>query len=122
MCESQLLNLAGYHNRKRLTVGMFCPQCLVFENYTKDFHDIRIKTIQENKEIRNKKPKFLKKERKACPYCYNDKDNPRVNRVKWTIRKMVKKKDETQHWKCTCQLCGKVWTQNTGNEYHYYSK
>ncbi|NQV91697.1 hypothetical protein HQ489_04445 [Candidatus Woesearchaeota archaeon] len=119
-CNSQLLRLAGYHDRKRLTVGNFCPECLVFVNYASDFYKIRDNIIKENKERMKSKPKFLKKQRIACYYCWNDKENPRENRSKWTIRKMPKKKDETQHWKCTCQLCGNVWTTNSGNEYHYY--
>ena len=120
-CNSDLLRLAGYHNRKRITVGNFCPVCLVFVEHTSNFHKIRDNIIKENKEKTQSKPKFLKKQRKACPKCYNDKKNPRMNRSKWTMRKITKKKNETQHWKCTCQLCGNIWTQNTSEQYHYFS-
>jgi len=116
-CHSQLLRLAGYQNRKRLTVGNFCPECLVFVNYTSDFHKIRDNIIKENKERKNSKPKFLKKQRMVCPHCWKD---GKENRSKWNSRKLPKKKDETQHWKCTCQLCGNIWITNSGNEYQYY--
>lgn len=134
-CNSQLLNLAGYHNRKRLTIGKFCPQCLVFVYYTDEFNNMRDKAIREKKEAKPK-PKFLRKVRKACSECLRDhvdvydkngkflrteKKKSITNRSKWTIRKIPVKKGETQHWKCTCKLCGNVWTQNTSEEYFYYS-
>ena len=135
-CNSQLLKLAGYQDRKRLTVGLFCPECLVFVEYTKDFDDLHIKTIKNNKSKKKLNPKFLRKERKACPYCIKttidiydkngrfirtEKKKSTVNKSKWYIRKLPEKKNETQHWKCTCKICGNVWTTNTDEQYHYYS-
>ncbi len=100
--------------RKHTTIGNFCPRCLIFQTFDKVFEKLRDELLKENQ---NTKPKFskLKKQRMACIYCIKNKI---INRNKWTIRKMPKKKDETQHWKCTCKICGGVWSQNTSNEYN----
>ena len=119
-CHSKLLRISGYNNRKRLTIGDFCPECLVFINYTNEFHKAREIIIKENKDRKKSKAKFLKKQRMACSFCLNDKENPKENRTKWTIRKMPKKKDEPQRWKGTCQLCGNIWTTDSGEQYNYY--
>lgn len=116
-CGSQFLSTSIYHERKKLTVGLFCPQCLKIVRYNEDFNKFRDKIISENQEKSKLKPKFIKKQRKLCPYCQ---DKGKENRTKWTIRKIPKKKDETQSWKCTCQICGGVWTTNSGDEYWYY--
>ena len=102
--------------RKHTTIGNFCPRCLTFQNFNSEFDKLRDKLISSNQ---NTKPKFsrLKKQRMACPYCIKNKI---INRKKWTIRKMPKKKDETQHWKCTCKICDDVWITNTSEEYNYY--
>ena len=110
---TKLVSSTSYFNRKKTTIGNFCPRCLKFLNYSDTFYKLRDKLIKENQ---NTKPKFskLKKQRILCIYC---RDNNSINRQKWTLRKMPKKKDETQHWKGTCQKCGGVWSQNTSNEY-----
>ena len=111
---TKIKSASAYFDREMKTIGKFCPRCLVFQNFDSEFDKIRDKLIRSNQ---NTKPKFsrLKKQRMACTYCAK---NGIINRKKWTIRKMPKKKDETQHWKCTCKICGKSWGQTTSNEYH----
>ena len=118
-CGSEILAITGYEKgkRRRIKVGDFCPDCLRFVRYSSDFNKMRVGILEENKERRKRKPKFLKKERRACQNCW---ENGKVNRDKWTIIKISKKKDETQHWKCTCKICGDVWRTNTSEEYNYY--
>jgi len=120
-CGSEILAISGYEKgeRRRIKVGDFCPDCLKFVRYSSDFNKMRDGILEDNNERRNRKPKFLKKERRACQKCW---ENGKVNRDKWTIRKMPKKKDETQHWKCTCKICDNVWQTNTSEEYNYYPK
>ena len=106
------------------------------KNYFIDICNDIIKTIKNNKSKKKLNPKFLRKERKACPYCIKttidiydkngrfirtEKKKSTVNKSKWYIRKLPEKKNETQHWKCTCKICGNVWTTNTDEQYHYYS-
>ena len=111
---TKLISSSCYFDRKKTTIGNFCPRCLTFQNFNSEFDKLRDKLISSNQ---NTKPKFsrLKKQRMACTYCIK---NGIINRKKWTIKKMPKKKDETQQWKCTCKICGGVWGQNTSNEYH----
>jgi len=118
-CGSEILAISVYKKveRRRIRMGDFCPDCLIFVRYSEDFNKMRVGILEENKERRKHKPKFLKKERRACQKCW---ENGKVNRTKWTIRKMPKKKHETQHWKCTCKICGDVWQSNTSEEYNYY--
>jgi len=116
-CDSQLLRISSYYNRVRKSVGDFCPDCLKMIRYTSSFYKIHENIIKENKDKRKSKPKFLKQQRKACPYCLKKEIE---NRDKWTIKKLTKKKDKTQEWKCKCQLCENVWTSNSSDEYYYY--
>ena len=111
---TKLISSTAYFDRKKTTIGKFCPRCLRFQNFDSEFDKLRDKLIRTNQ---NTKPKFskLKKQRVACIYCA---ENGIINRKKWTIRKMPKKKDETQHWKCTCKICGGVWGQTSSNEYN----
>ena len=74
-------------------MGYFCPDCLKFVRYSSDFNKMRVGILKENKERRKRKPKFLKKERRACQKCW---ENGKVNRNKWTIIKIPKKKEK---WK-----------------------
>ena len=90
-CGSEILAITGYEKgkRRRIKVGDFCPDCLIFVRYTENFYKMRDGILEENKERRKHKPKFLKKERRAGQKCW---ENGKVNRNKWTIRKMPKKK------------------------------
>ncbi len=108
---TKLVSSTSYFNRKKITIGNFCPRCLKFITFDDRFNKIREDIIKEIP-----KPKFskLKKQRRLCVYC---RDNGIINRQKWTLRKMPKRKDETQHWKGTCQKCGGVWGQNNNKEY-----
>ena len=63
----------------------------------------------ENKEKEKLKPRFMKK-RKTCPECGS---------TKWTLRKLPKKKNETQHWRGTCKKCHYSWPTDSGKEYWY---
>ena len=118
-CGSEILAISVYKKveRRRIRMGDFCPDCLIFVRYSGDLNKMSVVILEENKDRRKHKPKFLKKERRACQKCW---ENGKVNRNKWTIRKMPKKKHETQHWKCTCKICGDVWQTNTNEEYNYY--
>ena len=105
-------------DRKRIPVGLFCPLCCrqyAFSNQIKKYQD---QLIEEQKERAKQRPKFGK-QRKACPYC---KQKGIVNLSKWYIRKMKVKPGESASWKCTCKICGGVWTQNTSDEYYYIDK
>lgn len=110
---TKLVSSTCYFNRKKTTIGNFCPRCLQFQTFDKQFDKLRDKLIKENQ---NTKPKFskLKKQRRVCPYC---RDNGIINRQKWKLRKMVVKKNESPHWKGTCQKCGGDWGQSTSKEY-----
>jgi|APSaa5957512535_1039671.scaffolds.fasta_scaffold10957_6 hypothetical protein len=112
---TKLISSSSYFDRKKITIGNFCPKCLQFQSFSKQF-DKKRSNLLTNQNI---KPKFsrLKKQRMACPYCV-EKVPKIINRKKWTIRKNPKKKDETPSWKCTCKICGNIWTQNTSNEFH----
>jgi len=113
-CGSKLKSASIYADRQRIPTGLFCPVCCTQITFSNELLTYSKEVLKENKEKTKSKPKFVKKQRRACPYCY---ENGIVNRSKWTIRKMIKKSDETQHWKCTCKKCGKVWTQSTSSEY-----
>jgi len=93
-CGSEILAINCYKKgeRRRIKVGDFCPDCLKFVRYSSDFNKMRVRILKENKERKKRKPKFLKKERRACQKCW---ENGKVNRDKWTIRKMGKWKSES---------------------------
>jgi len=112
---TKLVSSTCYFDRKKTTIGYFCPRCLQFQTFDENFDKKRTKLIIRQEF--NSKPKFsrLKKIRMACPHCIKNKT---INRKKWKIEKIPRKEDETQHWKCTCKICGNVWTQNTSNEYN----
>jgi len=112
---TKLVSSTSYFNRKKTTIGNFCPRCLTFQTFNEEFDKIRTDIIIKEKLYGKTKHSKLKKQRMACPKCM---ENKIINRKKWRIEKMPKKKDETQHWKCTCKICGNVWTQDTSNEYH----
>ena len=114
-CGTKLHSSSIYANRKKLSSGSFCPVCFHQVTFSDELVKYRNKILKEQQDA--PKPKFVKKQRKACPYCY---EKGIVNRSKWTIRKMPKKPSENQHWKCTCQRCGNVWQQNTSKQYFYY--
>ncbi len=113
---TKLVSSTCYFDRNKTTIGNFCPNCLQFQTFSEAFDKKRTELIIKQKLYA--KPKFsrLKKVRMACPYCIQ-KDKPVVNRKKWKIEKISRKGDETQHWKCTCKICGNVWKQNNSNEY-----
>ena len=116
-CYIKLKSNYIYVDRKRITVGRFCPLCCNQFEFSDMFREYQEKLARE-KHARSKKPKLVK-QRYACPYC---REKGIINRLKWRIRKMQVKPDESDSWKCTCQKCGKIWTQNTPNEYYYIDK
>lgn len=117
-CKTKLQTNYIYVNRKRIKCGLFCPLCCAQREFSQEIRDYQDALIKEKKARATARPRFNKK-RKPCPYCLN-KNPPIINRSKWTIRKMKVKPHESESWKCTCKLCGGIWTQNTGKEYYYY--
>lgn len=116
-CHSKLRANYIYVARKRITCGLFCPFCCNQVTFSEEIRTYQSKLLEEQKEKVKSKPKFHKT-RKACPYCLQK--NPSItNRLAWTIRKMRVKPNESESWKCTCKLCGGIWSQNTGEEYYY---
>ena len=105
-------------DRKRIPVGHFCPLCCRQYEFSSKLRKYQDQLIREQKERAKQRPKFGK-QRKACPYCL---EKGIENRSKWTIRKKKVKPHESENWKCTCQKCGGVWHQNTGDEYYYLDK
>ena len=92
------------------------PQTFEFEEEEEKIKESLEKQEQKLKEKRKQeklKPKF-QKQRKQCPYCL---EKGIINRSRWSLRKMPKKKNQTQHWKGTCHKCGNIWSQNTSKEY-----
>ncbi len=114
-CKIKLKSNYFYLNRKRIKVGQFCPSCCRIFSFTGEFKKYQDELTKKIQERAKKKPR-LRKQRHACPYCM---EKGIVNRQKWKIRKMNVKQGDSPHWKCTCQRCGKVWTQNTPKEYYY---
>ena len=112
---TKLVSSTCYFDRKKTTIGNFCPRCLQFQTFDEEFDKKRTEIIIKQKLYA--KPKFskLKKQRNACPYCM---ENGIINRQKWKLRIVIVKKNESPHWKGTCQKCGGVWGQNTSKEYH----
>jgi len=117
-CDIKLKSNYIYVDRVRISVGCFCPLCCRQYEFSDKFRDYQEQLIEQQKERKKQRPKFGK-QRKACPYC---KQKGIVNRSKWYIRKMKVKPHESKSWKCTCKLCGGVWTQNTGDEYYHIDK
>jgi len=115
-CNTKLQSSYILVNRVRIKCGLYCAICgrqITFSDELRKYQD----DIFKEKKIKLKsKPKFQKR-RLACGHCL---EQGIVNRRKWTLRKMPKKKDETQHWKGTCNICGTVWSQSSGDEYYHY--
>jgi len=80
---TKLISATSYFNRKKTTIGNFCPRCLQFQTFDEEFDKKRIKLIIKQKLYA--KPKFskLKKQRRACPYCM---ENGIINHLVWNIR------------------------------------
>ena len=110
---TKLVTVNFNFKRKHTTIGNFCLRCLQFQTFDKGFDKLRDKLVRENQ---NTKPKFskLKKQRRTCTDCMK---KGIVNRQKWKLKKVIVKKNESPHWKGTCQKCGGVWGQNTSKEY-----
>jgi len=114
-CQIKLKSNYIYLDRRRITVGQLCPLCCRQFSFTNNFRDYQLQLVKENQTRAKRRPKFSR-QRKVCPYC---RQKGIVNRLKWKIRKMKVKQSESPHWRCTCQKCGGVWTQNTANEYFF---
>ena len=117
-CRIKLKSNYIYLDRKRITVGQLCPLCCKQFSFTNNFRDYQTQLSRENQTRAKRKPKFSR-QRKTCPYC---RQKGIENRLKWKIRKMQVNPGETPHWKCTCQKCGRVWTQNTSEEYFFIDR
>jgi len=112
---TKLISSSCYFNRKKTTIGDFCPRCLTFHNYSPIFSNLHENLIRESNRISKIKFSKLKKKRYSCFRCL---ENGKPNRQKWTLRKIPVKKGESPTWKGTCQICGEIWKQNSSNEYH----
>jgi hypothetical protein len=116
-CNVKLQKNEIYANRKRIPCGLFCPVCCIQVTFSDELRNYQKSLIEAKKAKEESKPKFHKT-RKACPYCIQ-KTPSVINRLKWTIRKMKVKPDESPSWKCTCKICGGIWTTNSGDEFYY---
>ena len=112
-CKTNLQSSYVYVKRKRISIGQFCIVCGVIRKYSKSYGNYQEQKLKEKRKQDKSKPKF-QKQRKPCPFCL---EKGIINRSRWSLRKMPKKKNQTQHWKGTCHKCGNIWSQNTSEEY-----
>ena len=106
-CGHQLKTVYLYIERKRKPIGKMCVICDDGLRNPTEFY-LQIQELEKKRFNERKLPKHGTKKNKVCGECRS---------ANWSIRKMLKNPGETQHWKCTCHKCGKVWTQNTGEKY-----
>ena len=107
-CGHQLKTVYLNIERKRKPIGQMCVICDDGLRYPTKLY-LQLHELEKKQFGEKKMPKHGTKKSKVCEKCRS---------ANWKIRKMPKKPGETQHWKCTCQKCGNVWAQNTGEKYY----
>ena len=106
-CGHHLKTVYLYIDRKRKPIGQMCVICDDGLRYPTKFY-LQIHELEKKRFGERKLPKHGTKKKKVCGECRS---------TNWTIRKMLKKPGETQHWKGTCKKCGNVWTQTSSKQY-----